>query len=662
MICALRSVKHGKSRTALILYGSETGNAQDVAEEVGRMAERLRFNTTVLDMDSAQLRDMLKPTVVIFAISTTGQGEMPQNSRLFWKTLLSGALRPGILRRVLFSSFGLGDSSYARFNVAHRMLCNRMLQLGAYSFCERGEGNEQHPEGHSAGFREWIVALKQKLLDAFPLPSGTEPLGDDVFLEPKWKLDLVEDASNNAVSVADSHVNGFRHHEQSTSTTEHQPNGLPTDLTSQELPSNALLPIKGTHVAQVAANERVTTPGHFQDVRLMDLRLVNTYEYGPGAVAVVFPKNFPKDIDDFINLMGWQSIADKQLVLKQTEDTDSDQNNALYPLRHIDLSQVHLTLHWLLENVLDIMSIPRRSFFASLAHFAGEATEDEAYQKERLLELANPELIDELWDYTTRPKRTILEVMMDFTTIRIPWQYALSALPMMKGRQFSIASGGTFRQDEAGKTRVQLLVAVADPPSPIIKWRRRYGVCTRYIASIQPGQRINVGMQQGYLDVQPEELGVPVVMIGPGTGLAPMRSMIWQRLLWAENHNGEKLNGDILVFGCRNESGDYFFREEWELLRQRQGLKVLTAFSRDKDKPRQYVQDRIRADASSIREAVLEKKGKIYICGSSGNMPKGVREALLEILGTEEVLGSREDAEAYLDRMEKEGRYKQETW
>ncbi|KAK3105475.1 NAPDH-dependent diflavin reductase, partial [Teratosphaeriaceae sp. CCFEE 6253] len=127
------------------------------------------------------------------------------------------------------------------------------------------------------------------------------------------------------------------------------------------------------------------------------------------------------------------------------------------------------------------MSIPRRSFFASLAYFAGTETDDEQYQKERLLELANPELIDELWDYTTRPKRTILEVMMDFTTIKIPWQYALTVLPLMKGRQFSIASGGALKRDDAGRTKVELLVAIADPPSPIIKWRRRYGVCTRYI-------------------------------------------------------------------------------------------------------------------------------------------------------------------------------------
>lgn len=214
---------------------------------------------------------------------------------------------------------------------------------------------------------------------------------------------------------------------------------------------------------------------------------------------------------------------------------------------------------------------------------------------------------------------------------------------------------------------MQLLVAITDPPSPIIKYRRRYGVCTRYIASLRAGQEINVGMQPGYLDVRPNELDEPVVMVGPGTGLAPMRSLIWQRYLWAQEKGMDgKLAGDILIFGCRGENADFFFRDEWVRLQRSDGLEVLTAFSRDKNKPRQYVQDQIRAHGGKIREAIIAKNGKVYVCGSSGNMPKGVREALVDVLMNEgdgsRPAVSREEAGAYLDKMEKEGRYKQETW
>lgn len=662
-------------RTALILYGSETGNAQDVAEEVGRLAERLRFDTTVLDLDSVQLSDVMKYTLVIFALSTAGQGEMPQNARSFWTTLLSGALRPGVLgdtpkrRPLRFTLFGLGDSSYPRYNVASRMLKNRLTDLGAQIFCNPGEGNEQHPEGHSAGLREWIVQLKQDMLEAFPLPEGVSALGDDEFLEPRWKLSLpggnvdqtVEEPSNDNVEA-----NRLTH--------ENSANGADDSISSpsaktdndEAVPSTVPIPIRDSYSAELVANDRVTAADHFQDVRLLDLRLNRNYSYGPGAVAVVYPKNFPADVDEFIKLMRWKDVADRPIEIITSQANTLGRATTPSPLRHLDLGSINLTLRWLLENVIDIMSIPRRSFFANLSYFAGTDTEDEEYQKERLLELANPELIDELWDYTARPKRTILEVMMDFTTIQIPWQYALSALPLMRGRQFSIASGGDLKQDAEGRTRVQLLVAIADPPSPIIKWRRRYGVCTRYIVTLQPGQKINIGMQQGYLDAQPSELEAPVVMVGPGTGVAPMRSMAQQRHAWGKERKdttpGKHLENDILFFGCRGKNTDYFFKDEWEQLSRTEGLQVRTAFSRDKDEPRSYVQDQIRQHAGAIYRAIHDLNGRIYVCGSSGNMPKGVREAFLDVLVEQSASMTREEAEAHLDGMEKAGRYKQETW
>jgi sulfite reductase alpha subunit-like flavoprotein len=665
----VRQQSKPKARTALILYGSETGNSQDVAEEVGRLAERLRFDTTVLDLDSVQLRDVLKYTLVIFALSTAGQGEMPQNARSFWKMLLSGALKPGVLRRLRFASFGLGDSSYPRYNVAHRMLCNRLTQLGATTFCERGEGNEQHPEGHSAGLREWIVQLKQSMLEAFPLPDSVVALGDAEFLEPIWKLSI---ASGSFQSIEATLSDGKDTDPEDTredggnGTSDSRVASPCTSQMKEVSPSTVPIPIRDSYSADLVANDRVTSADHFQDVRLFDLRLDRNYAYGPGAVAVVYPKNFPDDVNEFVKLMRWEDIADKPIEIVTSRRNASGQAATPSPLRHLELESIDLTLRWLLENVLDIMSIPRRSFFANLVYFAGSSTEDEEFQKERLLELANPELIDELWDYTTRPKRTILEVMMDFTTIQIPWQYALFALPLIHGRQFSIASGGDLKQDDEGRTRVQLLVAIADPPSPIIKWRRRYGVCTRYMLMLQPGQKINVGMQQGYLDVQPSELEAPVVMVGPGTGVAPMRAMAQQRYAWAKERkdrpSGKRLESDALVFGCRGNNTDYFFKDEWSHLSSTEGLNVYTAFSRDKDQPKSYVQDQIRQNADAVFKAVHELKGRIYVCGSSGNMPKGVREAFLDVLVEQSGSLSREEANAYLDGMEKAGRYKQETW
>ncbi|TKX22781.1 NADPH-dependent diflavin oxidoreductase-like protein [Elsinoe australis] len=629
-----------KPRTALVLYGSETGNAQDVADEIGRLTERLRFQTVVLDLDSIDIRDLLKYTVVIISISTSGQGEFPQNARSLWKTLLSSRLRPGVLKRMNFTSFGLGDSSYPRFNVAHRMLHGRLLQLGAQLFCQRGEGNEQHPEGHSAELRTWILDLRDSLEKHFPLPEGQDIILEGTFIEPKWKLRLTSDGA--------SQTNGA--HADSGSLPDH--------------PDASLVPIKDTVVADLKGNDRLTPSEHFQDVRLMDLSLHARIPYSAGAVAVVYPKNFPVDVDAFIKQQEWESVADMPVELVPTDSNLSRISPS--PLRHVQLTS-STTLRTLLTNYLDILSIPRRSFFSSLAYFTRTGNEDEKYQQERIFELANPELIDELWDYTTRPRRTILEIMPDFTSIKIPWEYACSILPTMRGRQFSIASGGSWKTDQSApddRTRVQLLVAIANPPNPIIKYRKRHGVCTRYIATLEPGQQLSIGMQPGYLGVKPKDYEVPMILIGPGTGLAPMRSLIYERLQCAReggfHFGGKPLEGCMLLFGCRSRDADFFFDKEWKDL-EKEGLKTLIAPSREKSTPRMYVQDLIKKESDGVFEAIDRKRGKIFVCGSSGNMPKGVRQAFVDVI--KEKQGTTEDeAEKYLDTLEKEGRYKQETW
>lgn len=573
-------------------------------------------------------------------ISTTGQGEFPQNARSFWKVLLSNQLRPGVLRRVNFTTFGLGDSSYPRYNVAHRMLHNRMLQLGAQLFCPRGEGNEQHPEGHNGEFRGWIVDFKQSLLQHFPLPDGESIIAEDVFLEPKWFLRPWTEPTDGDTSVFPG------------------PDDSHDTLTLETPPAADILPIQDSVTANLTANTRLTPTDHHQDVRLLDFSLPEKVDYGPGAVAVVYPKNFPKDVSQFIECMGWIAVADVPLQLAPTREVSNLTTYPPSPLRYVHPSKRVFTIRELLTNYLDILSIPRRTFFAALAHFTKDGTEDEQYQKERILELANPELIDELWDYTTRPKRTILEIMPEFPSIKIPWQYALNILPIMRGRQFSIASGGPLKQLPDGNTRVQLLVAIANPPNPIIKLRKRYGVCTRYIATLQAGQQLSLTIQQGYLNVQKDEVMSPVILIGPGTGVAPMRSMIYERMEWEKEVASKQ--SSVLFFGCRNEQADYFFRDEWESLLE-QGLTVFPGFSRDPSKPRTYVQDLIKKKSTLVYRVLAQEKGKVYVCGSSGNMPKGVREALSDVLKEHGQMDA-DKASEYLDQMETDGRYKQETW
>jgi sulfite reductase alpha subunit-like flavoprotein len=383
------------------------------------------------------------------------------------------------------------------------------------------------------------------------LPDGTEPIPDHVLLEPKWLLEIADGSKQ----------------QQEAETDKKGQNGV------EGVPPDDLLDIAGGLTANIASNHRLTPTSHWQDVRQLDIDIPNYHPYAPGDVLTIYPKNFPTDVNDLLSVMKWTSIADSPL--RFTPSSLAIPPTSRFPLPHTK-STTPLTLRILLTNYLDIMSIPRRSFFAQLAHF----TSDE-FQKDRLLEFTNPEYIDELYDYTSRPRRSILEVLQEFETVKLPWQRLCSIIPAIRGRQFSIASALDPTAEAQKQTRIELLIAIVKYKT-VIK-RIRQGVCTRYVASLRPGQRITVTLQKGGLGVTKAEMERPVVMVGPGTGVAPMRALIYQRKFWREESQPRSVESkDMLFFGCRSAESDYYFKDEWaQLKKEGVPLDVFTAFSRD---------------------------------------------------------------------------------
>ena len=463
-------------------------------------------------------------------------------------------------------------------------------------------------------------------------------------------------------------------------------------------------------------NKRVTAPQHWQDVRHINLVTPEPMLYQCGDMISITPKNFAEDVQALIDLMDWNEHADQPVSLipgsgsgsgtitpesssTMTTSTSSPTSPAsLPPIPNLE-EYPNLTLRLLLTDYLDIKSIPRRSFFSTIAHYTNDPM-----QKERLLEFTSPEYVDEFWDYTTRPRRSILEVLDEFHTVRIPWDHVPSIFPVMRGRQFSIASGGALRRNSIdGGTKFELLVAIVKYQTVIKKIRE--GVCTRFLSSLQPGSTLKVQLQRGSLGpTSQQQLAAPCVLIGPGTGIAPLRSLLWQKAALAaaydkQQHNpsGGAIGPSILIFGNRSAKADFFFQDEWNDLQHITRLTVITAFSRDRDSAntKVYVQDQIRKHYSLLYHILYDLGGCVYVCGSSGNMPKAVREALIDCFqfgslvafeggeghkdedadadAEEGINGytrgngigkgfSREEAEAYLVDMERVGRYKQETW
>ncbi|ODQ59409.1 hypothetical protein WICANDRAFT_63904 [Wickerhamomyces anomalus NRRL Y-366-8] len=584
-------------RSIAVLYGSETGNAQDFAETLTRRLELLHFKVHLSSLDEFDLKNLLSVRILIVLCSTTGQGEFPKNSRKFWKFMLKKKLPNDLLNHLYFTTFGLGDSSYPKFNWAIKKLHNRLLQLGGVEFSKRAESDEQSSQGADGYYIEFQNLLVQNLNGKFPLPEGLEPISEDELLPPKFKLSIDLKKPKRK-----------------------------TDTNSKEI---ALTRTDSTLKAgTVVLNKRITSDDHFQDVRHFRIQDDDEQlDYSPGDTMALYPTNDSREVDALIEIQNWTDIADRRVIIENDHLPIIDGGLIKTP-----------TLRSLITHHLDLKAIPRRSFFALLWHFASDERE-----REKLQEFSSYKDPEELYNYANRPRRSILETIQEFFSVKIPIEYLLDLFPIIKPRLFSISS-------PPSSDKVDLTVAVVQYKTMIRRIRK--GLCTSWLKTLNEGDKVIYKIDKNNLKFPGPE--VPIIMIAPGTGVAPMRSLIHQRVF---DFKANK-NNLYLFFGNRLHDKDFLYGEEWNELVEQERLTLFTAFSRESGG---YVQDQLYLQAELVAELLTHGNAVIYVCGSSGKMPNQVRLTFETIL--EETKGlTKEQSKQYLLELETNNRYLQETW
>ena len=504
-------------RRLVVLYGSQTGTAEEVAERVGREAERLHFSSLVSSMDTFSLSLLPTSPLVVYIAATTGQGEEPDNMKKTWRFLLRKSLPSNSLEHQQFGVLGLGDSSYPKFNHVAKKLSRRLVQLGGVQLLAPGLGDDQHDLGPDFVIDSWLEKFWQVSLQLYPLPPGLEPVSKDLRPAPRF------------VMVRSDEVRG-------------QTEGRAEAVR-----------------CPVISCERQTPASHFQDVRLLRLDISHTdIKYTPGDVALVQPENLQENIDFFFKLF---PHVDPDKTFKLTASNDRTTLPSL---------PQPCTMRYAVQHYFDIQSIPKRYFFELLSHF----TTDEM-EREKLVEFTTAEGQQDLYDYCNRPRRNILEVLYDFrhTTPNIPEEYLWDLIPPIKQRSFSIASSPSYHGGV-----LELLVAVVNY-STVLKSPRK-GLCSTWISRLVKGDSVSISTKRGTLTFPPPP--TPVIMVGPGTGVAPFRSFLMD--------DSAQQRNCLLFYGSRNRDADFFFEEEWKTLGN---LEVVTAFSRDQE-DKIYVQHRMK--------------------------------------------------------------------
>lgn len=575
-----------------ILYGSETGNAQDYAHYLARKLRYYSLRPTLSSLDGYNLKNLVTDTSYLVVIClTTGQGELPRNARKFMRFLLKKKLPADLLNHVRFTSFGLGDLLYPKFNYAIKKIHTRLLQLGCTELAPRCESDELAPEGVDGYYAEWEGVLISALQQALPFASAID---QHVLLPPEYHVEV--------------------------------------DTTAQDVPTLLEAALSRTAPlvrGKVVSNERLTAGDHFQDVRHLVIETPEALSYSPGDTVALYPPNDDHNVQLLLELQpAWLAIADKPLTLPPVE------------IEGGFIARENLTLRSLLTFHLDIMSIPQRSFFSLLHHFVDASSDDGKREQEKLYEFSQLEHSQDLYDYANRPRRLILETVMEFDqNLRIPVEYVLDLFPVIKVRLFLIAS-------KPSPHRVELAIAIVEYKTILRRIRR--GLCTRWIKLLQPGDDIVFSVHRSNLQFStPISTAPAVLMIAPGTGIAPMKSLIEATAGLRELH---------LFSGCRDRTKDFLFESIWSNLLQNGSLKVYPAVSREKGYKHRYVQDYLFAEKATVGQLMMDG-AIVFLCGSSGKMPTQVRVTLVEILRD-----FVSEPEHYLLEMENEGRYIQETW
>lgn len=577
----------------VILYGSETGNSQEFAKLLARRCEYLRFATIVMAMDEFDVKALLDYSVLTIICSTTGQGELPRNAQKFWKFMLRKKLPNDLLNHLNFTTFGLGDSSYPKFNYAIKKIHKRLLQLGAVEISNRAESDEQSPEGVEGFYQQWETTLIANLLEKFPLPQGVTEIPRDTLLPPKQKV--VVDLKGEKQTVT------------------------PTDSICRQYP--------GLLKGKISGIDRITSTDHFQDVERYEISSESSLEFMPGDVLALYPANDPKDVEALISCQEWQDIADLPLTIE----------GDLLPVEGGIISK--LTLRSLLTYHLDIMSIPRVSFFMNCWHFAKDERE-----MTKLRDFSQMDQLQELYDYANRPRRSISETIQEFFSLRIPVEYLLEIIPTIKPRLFSISS-------KPDQSKVELTVAIVEYKTMLRRIRK--GLCTKWLKQLSVGDDIVFTIHRQNLVIGSPQITQPIIMISPGTGIAPMKSIIETKLAQFEDPSL------YLFTGNRYKDKDYLYGDMWESLKASNKIKLFNSFSRQNGG---YVQDRLYHEKDLVNDLVMNQNAIIYVCGSSGKMPTQVRITLETIF--EECNGdmNEQDAKSLLLKLEDSGRYIQETW
>ncbi|KAJ5902934.1 hypothetical protein N7495_003462 [Penicillium taxi] len=573
----------------VVFWGSQSGTAEGFAHRLAREIS-IRWGQDSIaadlsDYDAHTISEIPSSKLAIFIVSTYGEGDPCDNTTEFWNWITKAS--DISLSNLRYATFGLGNSNYKFYNQVVDVVVEGLERFKAQALLPVGKADDA--EGTT---EEDFMAWKDSLFTVLKEKLGFQEV--EVKYIPTLMVD--EDESLEPIDL---------HH------------GEPSSQVDTFKTAAQSSPIRALNI--ISSRELFTASD--QNCLHMDIDLSSEPEltYKTGDHLAIWPSNPDGEVDRLLEVLGIQSRRDVPLIIRPvdpaTKITVPTPTNATAIFRYY----------------LEICAPVNRDNVRDLAQFA-PTTEAKLYltrlgqEKDtfadfirhthlnlgRLLQLAAP---GQIWS-------------------ELPLAYLVETLPHIRPRYYSISSSSVVSPRKPSITAIVSSKSLPQNLNELV-----HGVTSNYLLSISQhsnsqlhphgityhlnGPRNSLEGSKVYAHIRRSKFKLPIagkiplIMVAAGTGIAPFRAFLSERS--QVRKIGKEVGPMILFFGCRNPNEDFIYRGELQEFQRVLGdtFRLVTAFSREKDLPRRYVQDRV-AELGDDVVKLLDEGASFYICGRAG--------------------------------------------
>jgi NADPH-ferrihemoprotein reductase len=581
------------------------------------------------DFDHTSLAELKETQLCAFVVSTYGDGDLPDSAEGLW-AFLKSAEGDETLASLRYVIFGLGNSNYRQYNYIAKTIDARLRELGATRLGNLGAGDDGNGNTET-DFLRWGKETQTALQNILGLTEQVQRY------QPLF--DVKKDAS-----IADDQL----HY------------GVPV-MASQATPTCALIK---------EARKLWETEDRLCIHMELDLGANRQLKYKTGDHLAVWPCNPDHEVDVLLECLGLSGRRHNPITVHEIAVTTLGKLPCLTPT----------TLDALFRNYIEVCGRLSVDLISGLAEFSPSSA-----VRTNLLEVAeDPDTFKEMVNGPQLTLTGLLSQVSPGTQWDIPLSFLLERLKPMQPRYYSISSSAVVNP------RIATITAVVNKPAPERGDNQSiplscHGLATGYLWAqerrlnnnasnyenlssyalngprrILSGEQIFCTTRQTSFKM-PTKLSAPIIMIGAGTGVAPFRAFVWERVQRSEN---EEVGRTLLFMGFRNSGVDFIYkddRDRWQQSLKPEVFDYWTACSRDDQQGKKvYVQNLIDQHQDEVMD-LLEVTGcRIFLCGSA-TMARDVVDTLVRVRCCWEGC-SRDDALAWVKKLRQFGTLLEDVW